>query len=251
MSAGRAREQVVVVVPTYNEVETLPQVVAGVLEHGCRVLVVDDASPDGTGRLADRLARDFEAVDVVHRGAKLGLGSAYTEGFSAAHDGGARVLCEMDADLSHDPAQLPLLLAALEDGADVAIGSRFVPGGSIVNWSLRRRLLSRWGNRYARSLLGVPIRDMTSGYRAFTAEAVRSLRPDTCASAGYAFQVEMAWRAHRIGLRVVEVPITFTERRSGHSKLDGPIVREAVRLVTRWGVRRFLGRGAPPIDGGG
>lgn len=242
--------RVTVVIPTYNEIDSLAEVVAAVLGLGHRVFVVDDSSPDGTGALADRLAATHSTVGVHHRPDKRGLGSAYAEGFARAIDAGAEIVCEMDADLSHDPAQLSRLLTAIEAGADVAIGSRFVPGGSIVNWPARRRLLSSWGNRYARLMLGVPVKDMTSGYRAFTAGAAARLRPDTCTAHGYAFQVEMAWRAHRFGMRITEVPITFTERRDGRSKLDGGIVREAMRLVTSWGTRRLLRRSPPPVDTG-
>jgi len=230
------------ILPTYNEVENLAEVVARILEHPYSLIVVDDGSPDGTGWLADQLAADEPRLSVLHRSGKQGLGSAYAEGFSAALAAGAEILCEMDADLSHDPGQLPALVAAVQDGAELAIGSRFVPDGAIEGWPRRRRFLSRWGNRYARVMLGVPVHDLTSGFRAFRAEALSRLRADTCRSAGYAFQVEMAWRAHLLDCRIAEVPITFRERRRGQSKLDGRIIREAMWLVTVWGIGRLLRR---------
>jgi dolichol-phosphate mannosyltransferase len=246
--AGQAAESrsaagsVYVILPTYNEAENLAEVVARVLEHPYSVLIVDDDSPDGTGRLAAQLAAEEPRLSVLQRSGKQGLGSAYAEGFSVALAAGAEILCEMDADLSHDPDELPRLIAAVEDGAQLAIGSRFVPGGAIEGWPRRRRFLSRWGNRYARVMLGVPVKDLTSGFRAFRAEALSRLRADTCRSAGYAFQVEMAWRAHLLDYRITEVPITFRERRRGRSKLDGRIIREAMWLVTRWGMGRLLRR---------
>ncbi|HSM02177.1 MAG TPA: polyprenol monophosphomannose synthase [Acidimicrobiia bacterium] len=238
-----AADRVTVIVPTYNEIESLEDAAAGVLAHGYRLLVVDDGSPDGTGRLADGLAREHPSITVLHRDQKRGLGTAYAEGFEMALDAGADILCEMDADLSHDPAVLPQLVAAVEAGADLAIGSRMVEGGSVSNWSLPRRMLSRWGNRYARAMLGVPTRDLTSGFRAFRAAALRRLDPGSCLANGYGFQIEMAWRAHRAGMTVTEVPFTFVERTHGKSKLSGRITLEAMWLVTRWGVERLLGRG--------
>lgn len=228
--------------PTYNEALTLKAVASAVAEHGYRLLIVDDHSPDGTGEIADSMAGSDDHVGVLHRPGKKGLGTAYVEGFARAIDEGASVVCEMDADLSHDPRQLPGLVRAVVDGADLAIGSRFVPGGAILNWPRRRRLLSRSGNLYARFMLGTPIRDMTSGFRAYRVAALQRINPRTCQSDGYAFQVETAWRAHRTGLRIVEVPITFTERRLGESKLDGKIVAEAMWLVTRWGIKRVFSR---------
>ena len=238
-----AADRVTVIVPTYNEIESLEDAAAGVLAHGYRLLVVDDGSPDGTGRLADGLAREHPSITVLHRDQKRGLGTAYAEGFEMALDAGADILCEMDADLSHDSAVLPQLVAAVEAGADLAIGSRMVEGGSVSNWSLPRRMLSRWGNRYARAMLGVPTRDLTSGFRAFRAAALRRLDPGSCLANGYGFQIEMAWRAHRAGMTVTEVPFTFVERTHGKSKLSGRITLEAMWLVTRWGVERLLGRG--------
>jgi dolichol-phosphate mannosyltransferase len=233
---------VTVIVPTYNEIGSLEDAALGAISHGYRLLVVDDGSRDGTGRLADALSRDHPSVSVLHRSHKQGLGSAYVEGFQTALDAGAEILCEMDADLSHDPAVLPSLVAAVEAGADLAIASRMVAGGGVSNWSMWRQTLSRWGNGYARGMLGVPTRDLTSGFRAFRASALRQLDPGSCLANGYAFQIEMAWRAHRAGMTVAEVPFTFVERTHGRSKLSGRITFEAMWLVTRWGLRRLLRR---------
>jgi dolichol-phosphate mannosyltransferase len=229
--------RVLVVMPTYNERESL----AGVLDRLRRavpdghVLVVDDDSPDGTGRLADTIAAGDAAVHVLHRPAKAGLGAAYLAGFGWGLDAGFDVLVEMDADGSHAPEQLPRLLDALSD-ADLVLGSRYVPGGGVVDWPRRRELLSRGGNTYTRLALGLPLRDSTGGYRAFRAATLRKLDLSGVASAGYCFQVDLAWRTVRAGLRVVEVPITFTERTTGVSKMSRDIVAEALVSVTRWGL---------------
>ena len=237
-----ARHDVLVVVPTYEEAENIVPLTAAVLEHGVSVLVVDDNSPDGTGRLADEQAAGVERLHVLHRAEKAGLGPAYAAGFRWGLDHGARVMCEMDADFSHDPAALPNLLAATEDGADVVIGSRYVPGGGVANWSWHRRWLSRAGNVYARALLGTDVADMTGGYRAFTADAIVRLAPWDCQASGYGFQVEMAWKASVLGMRIDEVPITFVDRVRGQSKMSTGIAVEAMLLVTRWGVGRRRGR---------
>lgn len=231
-----------VVVPTYNEVETLAEVVRGALAADERldVLVVDDASPDGTGVLAERLARANPRVRVRHRTAKAGLGSAYRVGLAWGLQRGYDVLCEMDADLSHDPADLPRLLHALA-GADVAVGSRYVPGGGVVDWPPHRRALSRAGNRYVRTLTGLPMADATAGFRAFRRVALEAMDVGSLRSEGYAFQVETALRAWREGFRVVELPITFVERRDGASKMDRRIVAEAVWRVACWGLARPRG----------
>jgi dolichol-phosphate mannosyltransferase len=235
--------RVTVVVPTYNERENLEALVGAVLVHGYRVLIVDDASPDGTGTLADRLAATEELVGVVHRPVKEGLGPAYAEGFAHALANDAQVVCEMDADFSHDPADLPRLVEAVTSGeADLAIGSRYVPGGSTPDWPLFRRVLSRAGNLYARLMLGLEVRDATAGFRAFRARSLTDLDPGTCQASGYGFQVEMARRATTRGLRIVEVPIVFRDRIHGDSKMKGRIVVEAMWLVTRWGMGRLLGR---------
>lgn len=232
-----------VVVPTYNEAENLEAIVRAVRQHGYQVLVVDDGSPDGTGELADALATaEPDSVAVLHRSEKQGLGPAYTAGFAWGLDHGAQILCEMDADFSHDPADLPALVGAVESGADLAIGSRYVAGGGVENWPWHRRALSKFGNLYARLMLRGRVNDMTAGYRAFSADAIRTLEPASCNAAGYGFQVEMAWRASIADLNVVEVPITFRDRIRGESKMDSRIAAEAMGLVTRWGFGRLFGR---------
>ena len=235
------RDDVLVVLPTYNEADNIEPITAAILEQGPRLLVVDDGSPDGTGDIADRLAVD-ERIDVLHRTEKLGLGPAYAAGFAWGLANGAQILCEMDADFSHDPSDLPRLLAAVDGGADVAIGSRYVRDGGVENWPLRRRVLSRGGNMYANVMLGVRLGDMTSGFRAFRADALQRLHPEDCRSSGYAFQIEMAWRAVRSGMNVTEVPIVFKDREAGDSKMSTDIAIEAMRLVTMWGLGRLVGR---------
>lgn len=235
--------KIVVLIPTYNERENLSSIVsrlrASVPEAD--VLVLDDSSPDGTGDLADRLAGDDSQVRVLHRTSKEGLGAAYLAGFGWALDKGYDVLVEMDADGSHQPEQLRSLLAALA-GADVVLGSRWVPGGSVVNWPLHRKALSRGGNLYVRLLLGIPIGDATGGFRAYRASALGTMGLQDVASLGYCFQVDLVWRALRAGLSVVEVPITFVERTIGDSKMSGDIVSESLRNITMWGARYRLGQ---------
>jgi dolichol-phosphate mannosyltransferase len=240
---------VLVVIPTYNEVANLEPVLARlrVAVPQADVLVVDDASPDGTGHLADRLAGADPAVAVLHRPAKEGLGAAYLAGFEWGLAHRYDVLVEMDADGSHRPEELPRLLAALA-GADLVIGSRWIPGGAVRNWPLRRRLLSRGGNTYARLVLGLPLRDVTAGFRAFRRGTLEGVKLRDVASQGYCFQVDVAWRAVAAGCRVVEVPITFVERERGVSKMDRTIVTEALWRVTAWGVARRL-RGARATGG--
>ncbi len=229
-------ERVLVCVPTYNEAENLEWIVRRLREAvpNADVLVIDDGSPDGTGEIADRLAADDKAVHVLHRTRKQGLGAAYVAGFRWGQEQGYDVLVEMDADGSHQPVQLPRLLAAL-DHADLVLGSRYVPGGSVCNWSRRRELLSRGGNIYTRLALGLPLHDATGGFRAFRRTTLEKVGLDDVASQGYCFQVDLAWRTHLMGLRVVEVPITFIERERGTSKMSGAIVREALTKVTFWG----------------
>lgn len=234
--------EVAVVLPTFNEAENLSSIAGAVRAHGYHLIVVDDNSPDGTGRLADELAAGDDGISVVHRPAKHGLGPAYADGFATAIDSSAEIICQMDADFSHDPASLPTLIATVDGGADVAIGSRYVPGGSVPGWPLHRRLLSRWGNRYARSLLRTSIQDMTSGFRAYRSPVLQTLEPATCEASGYGFQVEMSRRCHEHGLAVVEVPITFRDRERGESKMNWRIALEAMWLVTVWGVRARMGR---------
>jgi dolichol-phosphate mannosyltransferase len=236
---GDAPGPVLVVIPTYDERENLGPVVsrlhAAVPEAD--VLVVDDASPDGTGELADEMAAADPRVRVLHRTAKDGLGAAYLAGFAAALAGEHQVVVEMDADGSHAPEDLPRLLEALHD-ADLVLGSRYVPGGRVVNWPAHREWLSRGGNVYSRLALGVPIRDITGGFRAFRRQVLEELDLTEVASQGYCFQVDMAWRAVQAGFRVREVPITFTERARGSSKMNRAIVTEALWRVTRWGAAR-------------
>jgi len=208
-------------------------------------LVVDDDSPDGTGALADEFAAVDDRVHVLHRAAKTGLGAAYVAGFRWALDRGYDVVVEMDADGSHAPENLPRLLDALGDdvsgpGADVVLGSRYVPGGRVVNWPLYRQWLSRGGNYYSRLVLGVNIHDLTGGFRAYRREVLDLLDLGTVASQGYCFQVDLAWRSVRAGFSVVEVPITFTEREQGKSKMTSAIVREALWRVTVWGAQRWI-----------
>ncbi len=231
-------EGVLVVMPTYNERENLAAVVGRLRTQvgGAHVLVVDDGSPDGTGQLADQLAETDGQVHVLHRPRKAGLGPAYLAGFGWGIEHGFDVLVEMDADGSHRPEDLPRLLDALAN-ADLVLGSRWVPGGAVLNWPTGRKLISRGGTAYARLALGVPVRDVTGGFRAFRRETLLKLDLHDVASQGYCFQVDLLWRALRRGLRVVEVPITFVEREHGVSKMNGAIVREAVTRVTVWGLR--------------
>ena len=218
-----------VILPTYDEAQNLEPIVSAVLAAvpGVRILVVDDASPDGTGEIAEAL----EGVDVLHRPRKSGLGRAYVAGFAHALAAGATTVVEMDADLSHDPADLPRLLAPLSEGADLVLGSRYVPGGGIQNWDALRRGLSRFGCSYARRVLGVPVRDLTGGFKAFRASALEAIDYATVRSQGYAFQVELTYRALQRGLRVEEVPIVFREREHGESKMSALIALEAAWLV--------------------
>jgi dolichol-phosphate mannosyltransferase len=232
--------RLLVITPTFQERESLPGTVARLRAAvpEADVLVVDDNSPDGTGALADQLAAGDERVNVLHRPCKAGLGAAYVAGFGWGLGRGYDVLVEMDADGSHQPEQLSRLLAAIEGGADVALGSRWVPGGAVRNWPGRRQLLSRGGNLYTRLALGIPLHDATGGYRAFRRHVLLSLELESVASQGYCFQVDLAWRAVQAGFTVVEVPITFVERELGHSKMSSAIVREALWRITAWGLRR-------------
>jgi dolichol-phosphate mannosyltransferase len=224
------------VLPTYNEAENLEPIVEAVLprlaeaspEH--RLLVVDDASPDGTGMIADRLAAGRDTVEVLHRAGKEGLGRAYIAGFRQALGGGADLVLEMDADFSHDPADVPRLIAASGD-ADVVLGSRYVEGGGVEGWEWHRRVLSRGGCLYARTVLGVPVRDLTGGFKCFRRAVLEAIDLDDVQADGYGFQIEMTYRALRAGFRVREVPIVFHERRAGASKMDARIAAEAVWKV--------------------
>lgn len=243
MNPSAAR--VLVVIPTYDERENIPVALKRLREHAptADVLVVDDGSPDGTGELAEKIAADEAAssdatrsIAVLHRSGKLGLGTAYVAGFGWALARDYDLVVEMDADGSHRAQDLPRLLAATAD-ADLVLGSRWVPGGSVVNWPAHRKVLSLGGNTYTRIVLGIPLRDATGGFRAYRADLLRSLPLGEVASQGYCFQVDMAWRAVRAGARVVEVPITFVEREIGRSKMSRAIVAEALLNVTRWGMR--------------
>jgi dolichol-phosphate mannosyltransferase len=230
--------RVLVVVPTYNERDNLEWLVGRVRAAvpSVDVLVVDDGSPDGTGDVADRLAAQDPQVTVLHRASKAGLGAAYLDGFSVALARGYDVVGEMDADGSHQPEQLPRLLIALEH-ADLVIGSRWVRGGSVVNWPLSRKILSVGGNVYARLLLGIPLRDVTAGYRLFRRTTLETIDLDSVQSAGYIFQTDLAFRTLRAGLRVVEVPIEFVERVRGESKMSRDVAFESLWRITSWGLR--------------
>jgi len=241
MSETVAAGQAWLVLPTYNEAENLERFVGSIrpqLPADAQILVVDDGSPDGTGEIADRLAEAHGNVNVLHRERKEGLGPAYVAGFRHALARGAALVLEMDADFSHDPADLPRLLEAAEH-ADLAIGSRYVSGGGVSDWGLLRRSISRGGSVYARLVLGVRVRDLTGGFKCFRRRVLETIDLDSVEAQGYAFQVEMTYRAIRAGFRVVEVPIVFRDRQAGASKMNGSIVAEAIWRVPllRWGAR--------------
>ncbi|MCT9106771.1 polyprenol monophosphomannose synthase [Streptomyces mirabilis] len=232
-----------VIIPTYNEAENIKKIVGRVRASvpDAHVLVADDNSPDGTGKLADELAAEDDHVEVLHRKGKEGLGAAYLAGFAWGLEHGYGVLVEMDADGSHQPEELPRLLTALK-GADLVLGSRWVPGGRVVNWPKSREFISRGGSMYSRLMLDVPIRDVTGGFRAFRRETLEGLGLGEVASQGYCFQVDLARRAVKSGFHVVEVPITFVERELGDSKMSRDILVEALWRVTTWGVGERVGR---------
>jgi dolichol-phosphate mannosyltransferase len=230
-----------VCVPTYNEHENLEPMLRALGEHGVRVLVIDDNSPDGTGRLADRLAQELDYVDVLHRPRKEGLGPAYLAGFRRALADGAERILELDCDFSHDPKDVPRLLAATEQ-ADLAIGSRYVGGGETVNWGAVRRAISVGGSLYARLLLSVPIHDLTAGFKCYRADVLRTIDLDAVDSKGYAFQIETVYRAVRAGFRVVEVPIKFVDREVGGSKMSHTIVLEAIWKVPALRIAALTGK---------
>jgi dolichol-phosphate mannosyltransferase len=246
-------QRILVIIPTYNESENIERIVGRTRTAvpAAHVLIADDNSPDGTGKLADALAAADDHVHVMHRIGKEGLGAAYLAGFEWGLSHDYDVLVEMDADGSHQPEQLPRLLEALAD-ADLVLGSRWVAGGSVVNWQKSREVLSRGGNLWTRIALGIPLKDATGGYRAFRRATLLGLGLDNVASAGYCFQVDLAWRALKAGFRVVEVPITFVEREYGDSKMSQRIVIEALLRTTAWGVAhranqlRSLGRKRQP-----
>jgi dolichol-phosphate mannosyltransferase len=234
-----------VCLPTYNELENLEpmlRALAGVLREGDRVLVVDDASPDGTGELADRLAAELPFVSVLHRASKEGLGPAYIAGFRRALAEGAELVLEMDCDFSHDPAAVPSLIAAAENGADLVLGSRYIAGGSIPNWGAARRFVSLGGNLYAQIVLGSRLRDLTGGFKCFRARVLETIDLDAIGAKGYAFQIETTYRVVQKGFRVVEVPISFSDREHGHSKMSRAIVAEAIWQVPLLRLRALRGR---------
>ena len=223
-----------VCLPTYDEranVERMLRALAEVLRDGDRVLVIDDSSPDGTGELADELARELPFVSVLHRAQKEGLGPAYLAGFRQALEEGAELVLEMDCDFSHAPKDVPRLITAVEDGADIAIGSRYVAGGRVGNWGLARRAISRGGSLYTALFLHMGVRDPTAGFKCIRRDVLETIDPDTISSKGYAFQIETTYRAKRAGFRIVEIPITFDDRVSGTSKMNRRIVLEAVWRV--------------------
>jgi dolichol-phosphate mannosyltransferase len=235
------------VLPTYDEAENVAAIVAAArakLPASATILIVDDNSPDGTGAIADQLAAEHSGIEVLHRERKEGIGPAYIAGFRRALAAGADLVVEMDADFSHDPAYLPRLLEATRN-ADLVLGSRYVPGGGVSDWGPLRRLISRGGSAYARTVLGLEVRDLTGGFKCFRRQVLEAIDLDTIQARGYAFQVEMTYRALRAGFRVVEVPILFRDRRAGHSKMDRAIVAEAVWQVPRM---RFGGEHAASTD---
>jgi dolichol-phosphate mannosyltransferase len=232
----------VICLPTYNERENLEPMLRALGGKGVRVLVIDDNSPDGTGPLADRLAAELDYVDVLHRERKEGLGPAYLAGFRRALAEGAELVLEMDCDFSHDPNEVPRLLAAVESGADLALGSRYVPGGGVRNWGLLRRTISAGGSLYARILLGVTVRDLTGGFKCYRREVLEAIDLDAVDSKGYAFQIETTYRVLRAGFKVVEVPITFADREVGGSKMSKAIVVEAIWKVPSLRLAALFGR---------
>jgi dolichol-phosphate mannosyltransferase len=248
--AGREAEakpsaRTLVIIPTYNERDNLLKIVSRVTEAApqVHVLIVDDGSPDGTGALADELAlADPDRIHVMHRTSKDGLGAAYLAGFAWGLSRQYTVLVEMDADGSHAPEQLYRLLDAVDGGADLAIGSRYVDGGEVRNWPRRRMVLSKTANGYSRILLGVGVHDITAGYRAYRREVLEKIDLAAVDSKGYGFQVDLTWRTINAGFTVVEVPITFTEREHGVSKMDGSTIREAIVKIAQWGIRARLDR---------
>jgi dolichol-phosphate mannosyltransferase len=232
----------VVCLPTYNERENLEPMLRALGDKDVRVLVIDDNSPDGTGELADRLAAELGYVDVLHRESKEGLGPAYLAGFRRALEGDAELVLEMDCDFSHDPEYVPRLIAAVEDGADLALGSRYVPGGGVRNWGLLRRVISAGGSLYARVILSVKVRDLTGGFKCYRRAVLETIDLDAVDSKGYAFQIETTYRALRAGFKVVEVPITFADREVGGSKMSKAIVAEAIWKVPGLRLKALRGR---------
>jgi dolichol-phosphate mannosyltransferase len=232
----------IVCLPTYNERENLEPMLRALAHKGVHVLVIDDNSPDGTGELADRLAAELDNVSVLHRDRKEGLGPAYLAGFRRALADGAELILEMDCDFSHDPSDVPCLIAAAEEGADVVLGSRYVRGGAVRNWGALRRFVSTGGSFYARLLLGTSVRDLTGGFKCYRRQVLETIDLDAIHSKGYAFQIETTYRALRAGFRVVEIPITFVDREAGGSKMSKAIVAEAVWKVPLLRLAALRGR---------
>ncbi|MFK7919519.1 MAG: polyprenol monophosphomannose synthase [Ilumatobacter sp.] len=235
----------VVVLPTYNEADNIDRFLRAVRKAAPEtdVLVVDDGSPDGTGPLAQRLADELGRIEIMNRPGKSGLGSAYRDGFERVLSSGRYdVVVSMDADMSHDPDRIPEFIRLVADGADLVIGSRYVTGGGTTDWPVRRQLLSKWGNMYTRTILGVPSRDCTSGYRAYRAEALAAIEPTSTSAEGYAFLTELVRRLATRGSVIVESPIIFRDRTEGKSKMSGRIIVESMLLVTRWGIGDRLRR---------
>ena len=241
-----------VVVPTFNEIDNIDRLLREVraVAPEASVLVVDDGSPDGTADRAEELGAELGRIEVLRRSGKQGLGAAYRAGLRHAIAAGADICVQMDADLSHDPQVLPALIAIIEHGGDLAIGSRYVPGGRTINWPRRRRWLSRWGNRYAAGVLGLAVNDATAGYRAYRTEALERMKFDSVRADGYGFQIEMTYRLVRLHGKIVEFPIAFHDRTEGESKMSGSIVREALLLVARLWVGDFRGRRRRRAEGG-
>lgn len=238
MANDSTTDKVLVIIPTYNESQNIESIITRLRKSvpDAHVLVADDNSPDGTGDIADRLAAADDHVHVMHRTGKQGLGAAYLAGFDWGMEHGYDVLVQHDADGSHQPEQLPRLLAAIDGGADMVKGSRWVPGGSVVNWPKSREFISKGGSLWTRMWLGIPVKDATGGFNAFRASTLRGLDLDEVASAGYCFQIDLVWRAIRHGFKVVEVPIEFVEREFGDSKMNRNIVIEALIRTTLWGL---------------
>jgi dolichol-phosphate mannosyltransferase len=226
------------VLPTYNEAENIVGFLRAVRQAvpDADVIVVDDNSPDGTAALAEETASELGRIKVLHRAGKLGLGAAYRHGFTTAFDEGYEAIVSMDSDFSHDPATIPTMLQLVTDGADAVIGSRYVPGGATVDWRLRRRLLSKWGNRYTAAVLRLPVRDCTSGFRAYRADALQAIDPASTKAEGYAFLTELVRKLIANGAKIVETPIVFRDRQFGTSKMSGRIIAESMVLVTKWGL---------------
>lgn len=240
-------ERLLICTPTYNERDNIERFVAGVLQWApeANILIIDDASPDGTGEIADRIASSDSRVSVLHRKGKLGIGTAYIEAFQLGLDRGYDLIAEMDADLSHDPAHLPAFLDAFASGADLVVGSRNIPGGGVTGWGPGRHFLSKGGSLYSRTILGLSVRDLTSGYKAFRAAVLRDIDLKTIRSEGYSFQIELTFRTVKRGFNVKEVPIHFVDRRVGQSKMSSKIFLEAVGMV--WKLRYEALTGAMPI----